>query len=212
MVEIKHPEWLQLGTDNGICYGYDQEWYPTSFQQTRGCGPTAAAMLLSYLNQREPESLPYQSHSISQVIEVLENTWGFITPNWLLGLNSTKKFCQGAAALLRHYRLRWQCERLSIPARRGRRPGLAQVVRFLEQGIASDCPVAFLNLDNGKADVLESWHWIVVVSLELDTSRNRWLATCYDGGDQVTFDVGLWLQTTRFGGGFVYITVPENRG
>lgn len=207
-MEIRHPEWLQIETDNLKLYGYDQDWYMTSFQQTRGCGPVAAAMLLLYLNRREAEPLPYRSHSISAVTEVLENVWKFVTPGWLLGLNSTEKFCKGVEELLEDFGLNWRCRRLSIPFFRAKRATLSQVVQFLEDGLASDCPIAFLNLHKGQVTALESWHWCVLVALSYDAGQNRYMATCYDGGNSITFDLGLWLETTRLGGGFVYITVP----
>jgi len=208
-LEIRHPDWLQIETDKLKVYGYDQDWYKTSFQRTRGCGPAAAAMLLLYLNRREAEPLPYKSHNISAITKALEHVWGFITPGWLLGLNSTAKFCMGVEALLvENYGLNWRCHRLSIAVFKAKRPSLSQVVQFLEDGIASDCPVAFLNLHKGQEKALESWHWIVLVALFYDASQSRYLATCYDGGRPITFDLGLWLETTSLGGGFVYVTVP----
>ena len=209
-MEIKHPEWLQIKTGNIILYGYNQEWYKTSFQKTRGCGPTAAAMLLLYLNRREVGSLPYQSYSISSITQILEDVWNFVTPGWLLGLNSTGKLCRGVDALTAHYGLSWQCRELSLSAFKFKRPPLSQVVPFLKEGLASDCPIAFLNLQKGRVVSLESWHWIVLVSLSYKKKENRYLATCYDGGRLLTFDLGFWLETTRLGGGFVYVTVETS--
>lgn len=205
-MEIKHLEWLQLKTNNPLLYGYNQDWYRTSFQKTRGCGPTAATMLLLYLNQREAEPLPYQNHNIAAITTVLENVWNFVTPGWLLGLNSTEKFCSGMKDLLAHYRLPWQCHELVITASRSKRASLTKVVTFLEDGIASDCPIAFLNLHKGRVTTLESWHWIALVALSYDPIQDRYMGTCYDGGYSITFDVGLWLETTKLGGGFVYVT------
>jgi len=205
-MEIKHPEWLQIEADNQKLYGYNQGWYKTSFQRTRGCGPTAAAMLLLYLNIREAEPLSYQSHSISSIAKILEDVWDYVTPGWLLGLNSTRKFCKGVEVLSDHYGLSWRCSELSITVCKSKRASLSQVVKFLEEGITSDCPIAFLNLHKGRVTTLESWHWIVLVALSYDASQNRYMATCYDGGYVITFDLGLWLDTTRLGGGFVYIT------
>lgn len=204
-MEIKHPEWLQVETDKPKLYGYNQEWYKTSFQRTRGCGPTAAAMLLIYLNRREAEPLPYEGSTIATITEVLENVWSFVTPGWLLGLNSTEKFCKGMQALLEYYELNWQCRRLSITASRSKRKSLSEVVTFLEDGIASDCPVAFLNLHRGQEITLESWHWIVVVGLSYDPIHSRYMVMCYDGGRSLVFDLDLWLQTSKLGGGFVYV-------
>ncbi|AJQ28529.1 hypothetical protein [Pelosinus fermentans] len=209
-MEIKHPEWLQIKTGNLILYGYNQEWYKTSFKKTRGCGPTAAAMLLLYLNRREAGSLPYQSNSISSITQILEDVWNFVTPGWLLGLNSTRKFCRGVEDLAEHYELSWRCHELSLSAFKFKRASLSQVIKFLNEGLASDCPIAFLNLQKGRVTSLESWHWIVLVSLSYKESENRYLATCYDGGRLLTFDLGLWLETTRLGGGFVYVTVETS--
>jgi hypothetical protein len=204
-MEIKHPEWLQIDKDNQKLYGYDQDWYGTSFQRASGCGPTTAAMLLLYLNMRETGSLPYRNDSIAAITKALEAVWEFVTPGWM-GLSSTGKFCRGVTAFLRHHRLGWQCHELSLSAFRSKRQSLLQVVSFLEDGIASDCPIAFLNLHKGKVTALESWHWIVLVSLAYDESQSRYLATCYDAGRCLTFDLDLWLTTTRLGGGFVYLT------
>lgn len=204
-MEIKHPEWLQIIVNNQTIFGYNQEWYQTSFQRTRGCGPTAAAMLLLYTNKCKSEPLPYQNHSVSAITQVLEDVWEFVTPNWFLGLNSTKKFCQGVIRLAEYYGVGWKCRRLSIPLFDCKRPSLFQVVSFLETGIISDCPIAFLNLHKGQVTTMETWHWTVLVALTHEASGNRYLATVYDGGRQITFDLGLWLKTSKFGGGFVYI-------
>lgn len=205
-MEIKHPEWLQTVQNNRNFYGYDQDWYATAFQRASGCGPTAATMLLLYLNQRQGGSLlPYCNDSMAAITQAMEAVWDFVTPGWL-GLDSTGKFCRGAAAFLRHHRLDWQCRELNLSLFHPRRRVLPAVAEFVAAGIASDCPVAFLNLHRGQAIALESWHWIVVVGLNYEADRQRYLADCYDGGRRVAFDLGLWLATTRLGGGFVYLT------
>ena len=206
-MEIRHSEWLQLETETTKLYGYSQKWYKTSFQQTRGCGPTAAAMLLTYLNRREAQPLPYKDTGISELTEAMESIWAFITPGWLLGLNSTREFCAGITELFAYYRLNWQCRRLSIPIFKQKRPALAEMVKFIENGLTADCPVAFLNLHRGTVSSIETWHWIVLVSLHYDAGRQGYMATCYDGGRSLSFDLGQWLATTKLGGGFVYITI-----
>ncbi len=208
-MKIKHPEWLQVEIDNQNLYGYNQEWYKTSFQRTRGCGPTAAAMLLLYVNTRESGHLPYKNNNISAISNILENVWSFITPGWLLGLNSTEKFCKGAEVLFRHYALNWRCHKLSITAFKYKRASLSAVATFLEEGIAADCPIAFLNLHKGEVAALESWHWTVLVAFSYDAEQKAYMATCYDGGRSITFDLGIWLKTSKLGGGFVYLTAAD---
>lgn len=206
-MEIKHPEWLQLTEGQQTLYGYNQEWYTTSYQRTRGCGPTVGAMLLYYLNIRAGRPLPYSCRSITEVIKVLDDVWKFITPFRFMGLSSTKKFYDGIENLFRHYHLDWKCHRLSIPLLGDDRPSLAQTVQFVETAFKEDSPVAFLNLHRGKVSAFDSWHWILVIALDYDEKTKVYTATCYDGGRRITFDLGLWLETTWFGGGFAYVTV-----
>lgn len=204
-MEIRHPEWLQVNKNKEILYGYNQCWYSTRTKRSSGCGPTSAAMLLLYLNKREAGPLTYNNDSIASITEALEEIWDFVTPGWL-GLSSTEKFCEGMDAYLSFHRLAWQCHKLSVPLCKAKRSSLAGTVDFLEKGLASDCPVAFLNLHKGKAGSLETWHWIVVVALAYEQQTDRYIATCYDGGRKLTFDLNLWLTTSKFGGGFVFLT------
>lgn len=204
-MEIKHPEWLQVREKDRICYGYDQSWYKTSFKRTRGCGPTAAAMLLSYLNLHEGKILPLKTEQLSEIIEVMEIVWTFVTPNWLLGLYSTNRFCQGMIKLFQHYQVNWHCSNLGVPVKKKKRPSMVQVVSFLEESFQNDCPVAFLNLQKGQAYNMENWHWTLLVSINYDQQNKRYLATSYDQGRAITFDLGVWLGTTKLGGGFVSV-------
>jgi hypothetical protein len=207
-MQIRRPEWLQLGEGNQVSYGYNQEWYKKAFQKTRGCGPTAAVMLLTYLNRRESEKLPYKTHNISAITKVMEEVWNFVTPGYY-GLKSTGDFCKGIANLLQYYKINWGYRKLGVAALKHSRISLLEMVRFIEQGIVSDCPIAFLNLNRGNVTIFESWHWIVLVALSLDAKSGCYLATCYDNGRSITFDLGLWLETTTLGGGFVYFIVND---
>ena len=64
-------------------------------------------------------------------------------------------------------------------------------------GLECDCPVAFLNLDNGKIRRLDRWHWVTLIGLDGDT------ASIVDNGEAFTMDLRLWYDTTKTRGGFV---------
>lgn len=209
-MEIRHPEWLQVKYGQETGYGYSQSWYSTRRKRASGCGPTAATMLLLYLNRREMGSLPYTDNTIPAITEALEAIWDFVTPGWL-GLSSTKKFCRGVAAFLRHHHLAWSCHRFSVPVCMSRRRSLAQTVDFLEQGLAADCPIAFLNLDKGQEKCLETWHWIIVTALVYEEQAKRYIVTCYDGGRRLSFDLNAWLTTSKLGGGFAFVTTGNEK-
>ena len=55
-VSIAHPAWMDItGPDGAVTHGADQDWFPDLWQQRAGCGPTAAAVILSYLARTRPE-------------------------------------------------------------------------------------------------------------------------------------------------------------
>ncbi|MDU2064554.1 MAG: hypothetical protein E6713_06885 [Sporomusaceae bacterium] len=205
-MKIKNPQWLQVSEIEKAPYGFSQYWYSTDFKRTRGCGPRAAAMQLAYVSRREQDDTFLCDNTVEATQLLMEKVWDFITPGRFLGLNSTEKFCSGMSVLLRYYHLPWQCQRMSVPLLSFQRPGLAEVIAFIEAGLALDCPVAFLNLQRGQAITTDSWHWTILVALEKDSQTNQYQATCYDNGRSITFDLGLWLKTTKLGGGFVYLT------
>ena len=58
-VSIAHPAWMDItGPDGAVTHGADQDWFPDLWQQRAGCGPTAAAVILSYLARTRPELAP----------------------------------------------------------------------------------------------------------------------------------------------------------
>ena len=185
---------------NGVAqYGLNQLWYSAFWQRKAGCGPTAAATLLLYLNRRDNGPLPYQGGSIAAATQAMEDVWRFVTPG-VMGLNSTGKFVRGMEKLAEHYGAPWTCRELRIE----KAAPLGETAAFVEAGLASDCPVAFLNLHAGEITAFEGWHWIVVTALGVE--EGRYTATACDDGKQIRFDLGRWLATTEKGGGFVYLT------
>lgn len=202
-MQIRHPEWLQWEAAGQCYYGFRQDWYATSFQRTRGCGPTTAAMLLTYLARRDGLVLPATG------VALLEDVWRFVRPGWLLGLNSTVKFAAGMNAYLHLHALDGECRRLSVPLLRLLRPKPATVAAFIEDALAADAPLAFLNLQRGREQQLESWHWLTIVGLT--RGEADWEVVCYDNGMVRRFQLMRWLTSSHLGGGFVYVHVPVHR-
>lgn len=198
-MKIRNPQWLEIKYKNKTIYGLSQIWFGSVFKRTSGCGPTAAATLLLYLNKRDNGPLPYQNHDVASAVLTLEDVWKFITPG-IFGLNSIKKLVKGMKNLFHYYGASWVCHQLRV---RKHEP-IDKIVSFIEAGLASDCPIAFLNLHAGKSSAFDGWHWIVLIAL--DSCNDRYIATGYDGGREIKFDLGQWVQYTKIGGGFVYLT------
>lgn len=210
-MQIKNKEWLELHENGKLLYGYDQDWFSTSYKRTRGCGPTAAAMQINYLAKRDKITLPFSGATLADATVSMEVLWDYFTPNPLLGLYDTDLYCLGGASFIRDFKLDWHIRRMKVKAFKAQRAPLKNAVRFIANALKSDCPVAFLNLEKGECQELYSWHWAIIVGLEFDEQKDKYYATCFDEGLIKTFDLGLWLATSRLGGGFVYMTSENDK-
>ncbi len=202
---IRNPEYLHINTKkDSFAYGLDQEWYPTLWQRRAGCGPTTASTLMLYFLQKEG---PRTIHK-EEVLPLMEELWKLVTPG-IMGVHVVSQFTRGVASYLPKLPFALTEQTLSIPKTKGARPTLAQVVEFLSTSLLSDSPVAFLNLSKGSVTNLYEWHWVTLVGLEQEGEDKPVLVTLYDASQAWKIDLGLWLETTTRGGGFVsYHPVP----
>ena len=162
-VSIAHPAWMDItGPDGAVTHGADQDWFPDLWQQRAGCGPTAAAVILSYLARTRPEQMAEGMASFAAARGLT------LTPGLFV-----------------------------FPSARTKRPPYEQVEAFVRRALERDCPVAFLNLHNGRVKELDYWHWVTITALE-DTT-----AVILDSGSALRIDLRLWYETTKRRGGFV---------
>jgi len=188
----------------GVLKGVDQEWYAGYRQRLSGCGPSTATNILRYYRDRL--TLPVRAQTREEAQDLMELVWDYVTPT-LMGLNTTQRYVDGIDKLQAEKGWGLSCIRLDIPARQVERPDAAQVAGFIREGLASDCPVAFLNLSRGSLENLDQWHWVTLVALEED-GRQLW-AEAVDNGQMLRLDLSLWLMTTTRGGGFVYCSIGD---
>ena len=191
---------LDIYTQQTVYHGADQDWFSSAWRRKAGCGPTTGANILRYLGDRVPIDLPDRSKEGMQAL--MERVWGYITPG-VFGLNSTRMFQEGMDRLLLELGSPLRCRVLDVPSEYENRPSRETVADFFRQAFEEDSPIAFLNLDRGQLFNLESWHWISLVAAEL--KGRDFTATAVDNGRFLKLDMGLWLETTRRNGGFVYL-------
>ena len=122
--------------------------------------------------------------------------WDYVTPRHH-GLNKPELMQRGMEAYAGARGIALSPARLEIPAARTKRPEYAAVARFVRDSLERECPVAFLNLHNGKVKDLDWWHWVTIVALEGER------AVILDSGRELEIDLALWLETTRKRGGLV---------
>ncbi len=197
---LLHPEYCDItGPDGTVTRGADQDWFPDLWQQRAGCGPTAAAVIFAYLARAHPSLVPLCPEDVTgraAFVALMCRVWEHVTPV-RYGLNRPEMMRDGMASYARARGLELSPAVLEIPAARTKRPTWEETARFLDGSLERDCPVAFLNLHNGKVKELDRWHWVTLIALEGER------AVLLDSGAQLEIDLRLWLETTRRRGGFV---------
>lgn len=86
--QLSHIEYLQVtGSDPvEIFCGSDQEWFPTERQRLTGCGPSAAANILFYLNRINDRSCCGRDRA--DLLDFMEDAWQSASNRWYSGLES----------------------------------------------------------------------------------------------------------------------------
>ena len=209
--EVSHPEYMCILRDKETLYGCNQDWYRIEWRKRAGCGPVAATNILLYLRKRyDVESIPYKNENIDEALVAMNDVYLYVRPS-LRGLHTVRKFVQGMCKFGRRYGLSFWYQYIIIPPQAERRPDLDEVVRFIEEGINNDVPIAFLNLHAGDVEEqLSSWHWVTVVGITKIEIRTIFLRF-YDQAKSLEVDLGKWLSTTKRGGGFAYFCKPSPR-
>lgn len=194
-------------TGEGCYYGCNQEWYRTKWQRLSGCGPSTVTNIIRYLEaKRHGADI---SLSRKDWEKFMEECWRFVTPT-PKGVNTTDLLRSGVSDYTRAKLQTFRTAALDIPKSVSSRPAFGDILRFLDDALGSDTPVAFLNLHNGEEVRLDSWHWVTLVSLEYEADGSIALAQVLDEGMVKPVDLRLWFTTTRLGGGFVrFLEEPD---
>ena len=197
---LSQPERITITGPQGETYrGGNQEWYRDLWQRRAGCGPTTASQIFCYLARRGPELAPLCTPlPVGQgaFVEHMCRVWQFVTPR-SHGLNRPEYMAEDMAAYGTARGVALAPTLFAFPSARTKRPPWEQLRCFVTASLAADCPVAFLNLDNGKIKDLDRWHWVTIVGLEEN------MAAVVDNGRSFAMDLKLWYATTKTRGGFV---------
>lgn len=209
VISISHPNLLTIMDDRttGQFFGGTQSWYSTGWRRRAGCGPTCAANILSYLALTRPQLSPLYGHKkmdISDFSQYMEEVYQFVTPG-RMGVNKVEMFLDGVVEFgkSRSILLAPHIFKVSNTITKDR-PNVSELIEFVKAGLASDCPLGFLNLSRGKVKNLQSWHWVTIT--RADINQNSIIATVSDEGRQISLDLHLWYQTTHMSGGLIYFT------
>ncbi len=184
-------------------YGGWQEWYGVWWKRLSGCGPTTVSNIMSYLNRRcTSTDIEYAPLSKSDFRELMEDVWKYVTPGFK-GIPTTAAFKKGTVVYIASKCLQISLEELDIPKKKQLRPDFTKLLIFLRESIVNDAPVAFLSLDKGDEELLDSWHWVTMLSLQYEEDGSVAYADIADEGKLLHVDLKKWFDTTDLGGGFV---------
>jgi len=180
------------------CYGCTQKWYGAFWKRMAGCGPTTFANVMSYYDgSGHPDAAPMAK---GDYLRLMNDIWKFVTPG-LGGISTTGALIRGISAYTECKKLALSTDELTIPALPDERPSPGNVAAFLIRALSRDLPVAFLSLDKGKEEPLDTWHWVTLVAVERDGSSL--FADILDDCRLLRADLRNWYDTTSRGGGFV---------
>lgn len=203
---VRNPEAFEVWESGGASagYGFQQDWYPTLWQRTSGCGPTAVSEILFYL-ERNRLRAGNSGLLKSEALALMQGVWTSVTPT-IHGIPNTEILRRGIAAYSAANGIPYETESVEIPAKPFLRPELRTLLEFIGSALDQDLPVAFLNLNNGTVKTLDSWHWVVIVSLEYNEDLSSAVITFPDEGLKKRIDFAEWFRTTSRGGGLVKIS------
>lgn len=208
-ISISHPEFLTIIDTQAYksYFGGVQEWYSFEWGRRAGCGPTCAANLTAYLAFTRPELRAlYSGERIDRgtFLRHMDEIYSFVKPG-PMGLHRVELFSEGVAAFAAS---RGVLLTPHVFAVRGshtpNRPPVSALMEFVRDGLAADCPLAFLNLSRGRVNNLQNWHWISITSADIEL--NHLMARASDEGISREFNLRLWYLSTRMRGGLVYFT------
>ena len=190
--------------DGTRSHSADQDWYSLPWRQRAGCGPTTASVQMAYLAALRPSLAalcPLKEREQETFVTYMDKVWEYVTPG-SHGLNRVEMYTDGVARFCGERGVKLVPRALEVPTGE-ERPGFDRCVSFIRAGLEADCPVAFLNLDNGEVEALDKWHWVLLSVLEEGDAGT--LVTVVDNGNTFSIDLKLWYDTARDLGGFVWL-------
>ena len=217
--DLKHPELLLVENGRGArMVGSSQYWYPkTGFMPRGACGAAVASNALGYLLRSRPDlydiaaekeplglaaPLSDKANIRTDYVEFMKKVYPFFLPR--AGGLMSDSFVEGIAALSLKYGLPLEAECLRVPISRSKRPSKDEVACFIRASFESDTPVCFLILSPGRANGLDTWHWVTILAFDGESMRAKIVDNC----NIFWTDIGAWLATSIMGGSLVRLQNP----
>lgn len=198
--QIHEVEALRIIHTSSI--GGNQKWFHTHWQRCSGCGPTTVSNIIAY-QRRATLPLPFTKVSFSVF---MEEVWRSVTPT-NHGIPSASLLLSDVNTYMKRHGYSSVNAKLDVVPKNGA-VSLKAVDTFLHASLDHDVPVAFLSLDPGKEPLVDEWHWVTLIGID-EIQGGDFPAMIIDNGTIKKINLGLWLSTTREGGGFAsFVMLP----
>ena len=204
-ITVKNKDSLLFTYQCNNYYGASQLFYRDRWAQKAGCGATSATNMIMYLarNNAYFAKLFRQEINHDTVLGLMKRIYTYIMPT-MLGVNRINIMIKGLTRLAADNNLPFIINSLAVKITA--KPSLTTLENYLIGNLSRNCPICFLNLDRGKVENIDSWHWILIYGVAYDD--HNLLAYAFDNGGIKKFDIKLWLASTKLNGGFVAIRQP----
>jgi hypothetical protein len=142
---------------------------------------------------------PYDLHDKDGFLKYMKAVYPFVRPG-LIGIMPAD-FTRGAEEYSATHGIEFGYDILTVPAASSKRPGERVMFNFLEDAIADDLPVAFLNLSSGRVKNLDSYHWVTLVGVD----ESAGICRIVDNGRLLDVALKKWRKKSTLGGAFVVV-------
>jgi len=208
-VSIKNIKLFEVidEVSSDIYYGGWQEWYGAWWKRLAGCGPTTVSTIMSYYCRcggANPGGEASECAPLTKCdfLALMEEVWSYVTPS-VRGIPTTSALMKGADGYISAKKLPLVPEDCEVPKNRLLRPAFDRILKFIAESLENDMPLAFLSLDRGEEELLDTWHWVTLIALQYEEDGSAAFADVADEGRLLHVDLKKWFDTTDLGGGFV---------
>ena len=208
---LRHLSLLHIAdpTAKSVTFGCRQGWYKTWWQRFTGCGPSVVSTIMLYIGAEQIRAGKTGSPlRPDQCLALMEDVWKYVTPTFR-GIPNANQFCSKASAFFQSRGMNIAADQLDIPPPPKPRPSLEAVVSFIYEALSKDTPVAFLSLQRGAEDMIDSWHWVTIVSLRYERDLSTVVIDFADDGQLKAASFKNWYDTTKRGGALVSFFVTD---
>jgi hypothetical protein len=139
-------------------------------------------------------------------LSVMNYVWDYVTPG-INGIPSGKIFTEKFKTMADANKRRVEFQILEVPEDKRFRPDYDDIANIIKEGLISDQPVAFLNIDSGHVKNLDDYHWVVIIGAEFD--NDDCVIRIFDEGVEKELSISEWKSKTVRGGALVYLKSVE---